>query len=330
MRFLAPDRLDCTLTLEARRTHKATSKDTHLPQDMGFRRSLNQRVSPLPIKVSATIAIALMAALLLGVAARAQTIPADGSIPILWDLTHRVEKPDTSGLRLIRFITEDDYPPFDFTLPDGTLTGFNVDLARAICEELQVACTVQARRWDTLVSSLDENRGDAIIASMQINNETRKRVAFTAPYYLTPGRFVTLRTSPLTEAIPEALAGHTIGVIGTSAHRVFLETFFPKSTIKTFESPQALRAALRTGEVETLFGDANALSFWLNGTDAAGCCIFKGGAFLDPNFFGEGVGIAVKSSNSNMRRVLDYALARLADRGVYADLYLKYFPIGAY
>jgi polar amino acid transport system substrate-binding protein len=271
-----------------------------------------------------------MATLLFSQAVGAQTSPADSSVPLLWDLTHRVEKPDISGLRLIRFVTEDDYPPFDFTLPDGTLTGFNVDLARAICEELQVACTVQARRWDTLIPSLDENRGDAIIASMAINEETRKRVAFTAPYYLTPGRFVTLRTSPLAEAIPEALAGHTIGVERKSAHRAFLETFFAKSTLKTFESPQALRAALRNGEVETMFGDANALSFWLNGSDAAGCCTFKGGAFLDPNFFGEGVGIAVRNGNSNLRRVLDYALAKVAGRGIYADLYLKYFPIGAY
>ena len=270
------------------------------------------------------------ATLFLGATANAQPAPPDSSVPLLWDLTHRVEKSDTSGLRLIRFMTEDDYPPFHFTLPDGTLTGFNVDLARAICEELQVACTVQARRWDTLISSLDENRGDAIIASMQINNETRKHVAFTAPYYLTPGRFATVRSSPITQAIPEALAGHTIGVVGNSAHRAFLETFFAKSDIRTFDSPQALRAALRNGEIETIFGDANALSFWLNGTDAAGCCMFRGGAFLDPNFFGEGVGIAVRSGNGNLRRVLDYALAKLAGRGVYADLYLKYFPIGAY
>jgi polar amino acid transport system substrate-binding protein len=275
-------------------------------------------------------AAALVAALLAGGAALAQTPSADSSVPLLWDLGHRVEKPDTSGLRLIRFMTEDDYPPFNFTLPDGTLTGFNVDLARAICEELQVACTVQARRWDTLIPSLDENRGDAIIASMAINDETRKRVGFTAPYYLTPGRFVTPRASPLGDAIPEVLAGHTIGVVGQSAHRAFLDMFFPKSTLKTFESPQAMRAALRNGEIDTMFGDANALSFWLNGTDAAGCCTFKGGAFLDPNFFGEGVGIAVRNGNANLRRVLDYALAKLAERGVYADLYLKYFPIGAY
>ncbi len=274
--------------------------------------------------------VGIVVALLFSSSWRAQSATNDSAVPLLWDLSHRVEKPDTAGLRLIRFLTEDDFPPFNFTLSDGTLTGFNVDLARAICEELKVACTIQPRRWDTLVSSLNENRGDAIIASMQINSETRKQLAFTAPYYLTPGRFVTLRSSPLTEGLPEALASHTIGVVGNSAHRAFLDTYFGKSNIKTFESPQALRAALRSNEIETLFGDANALSFWLNGTDAAGCCIFKGGAFLDPNFFGEGVGIAVRSGNSNLRRILDYALAKLAERGVYADLYLKYFPVGAY
>lgn len=241
--------------------------------------------------------VGIVVALLFSSSWRAQSATNDSAVPLLWDLSHRVEKPDTAGLRLIRFLTEDDFPPFNFTLSDGTLTGFNVDLARAICEELKVACTIQPRRWDTLVSSLNENRGDAIIASMQINSETRKQLAFTAPYYLTPGRFVTLRSSPLTEGLPEALASHTIGVVGNSAHRAFLDTYFGKSNINTFESPQALRAALRSNEIETLFGDANALSFWLNGTDAAGCCIFKGGAFLDQNFFGEGVGIAVRSGN---------------------------------
>jgi polar amino acid transport system substrate-binding protein len=280
------------------------------------------------MRLSASIA-AMMAALLLGAPARAQSAP-DAAVPLLWDLTHRLERPDTSGLRLIRFLTEDDYPPFDFTLPDGTLAGFNVDLARAICTELKVACTVQSRRWDTLITSLDENRGDAIIASLAINKETRKRVDFTAPYYLTPGRFVTLRASPLADALPESLTGHTIGVERQSAHRVFLETFFSGATIKAFEGAQALRSALRNGEVEALFGDANALSVWLNGTDAAGCCMFKSGAFLDPNFFGEGVGIAVKTGNTSLRRILDYALVKLAERGAYADLYLKYFPIGAY
>ena len=71
--------------------------------------------------------------------ALAQASPA----PSFQDPQHRFEKPDISALRVLRFTVEDDYPPFGFALPDGTLAGFNVDLARAICEELRVSCTVQ-------------------------------------------------------------------------------------------------------------------------------------------------------------------------------------------
>ncbi|MGZ9410061.1 MAG: transporter substrate-binding domain-containing protein, partial [Methylocystis sp.] len=50
----------------------------------------------------------------------------------------------------------------------------------------------------------------------------------------------------------------------------------------------------------------------------------------DPKYFGEGVGIAVKKGNAPLRRALDYALSRLAQRGVFAELYLKYFPVGPF
>src|SRR5688572_10097506 len=47
-------------------------------------------------------------------------------------------KPDWSWLVLLRFVTEADYPPFNYYDEDGVLTGFNIDLARALCAELEV------------------------------------------------------------------------------------------------------------------------------------------------------------------------------------------------
>jgi polar amino acid transport system substrate-binding protein len=51
-----------------------------------------------------------------------------------------------------RFLTETDYPPFNFTGPDGNPAGFNVDLARLLCEEIKVTCTVQMRQFETLLT----------------------------------------------------------------------------------------------------------------------------------------------------------------------------------
>src|SRR3954453_1117683 len=101
----------------------------------------------------------------------AQTLPkanveaAPQAVPGFWDPRRRPERPDLSRVNVIRFLTETDYPPFNFAGPDGNPQGFNVDLARLMCEELKVGCTIQMRRFETLVGSLNESRGDAVIAS---------------------------------------------------------------------------------------------------------------------------------------------------------------------
>ena len=256
---------------------------------------------------------------------------ADGApIPNFWDPQHRVDRPETSSFRVIRFVTEDDYPPFGFALPDGSLSGFNVDLARALCEELRVQCTVQARRWDTMIEAIEQSRADAAIASIAMTPANRARVDFTAPYYKTPARFVARAAVALPDTSPEALAGKTVGVVARSAHEAYLRAFFPRVTVRVYDNALALRSALKRNEVEIAFGDGVAFALWLNGTDASGCCAFRGGPYTESRFFGEGVGIALRRDNQAMKRALDYALKRVAERGVYADLYLKYFPVGFY
>src|SRR5579885_2215615 len=78
------------------------------------------------------------------------------AVPSFWDPRRRPERPDLTRITIIRFLTETDYPPFNFTGADGTPAGFNVDLARMICEEMKVPCTVQQRRFDTLIPSQQE------------------------------------------------------------------------------------------------------------------------------------------------------------------------------
>ena len=252
-------------------------------------------------------------------------------VPSFWDPNRRLTKPDTSAIHLIRFITADDYPPFNFAQPDGELTGFNVDLARAVCNELQVACTIQARRWDSLLQSLDENKGDALIASVAVNAQSRERMDFTAPYFVLPGRFA-IRTDkpPASEATPEKMGAAKVGVVAGSAHEAWLKVYFPKLDIKPFDAAESARRALVNGDVDAIFADSVSLAVWLNGSDSAGCCSFFGGPFLDSAYFGEGLAIAVRRDDNALRRALDYALARVAERGVYAELYLKYFPVGAF
>jgi polar amino acid transport system substrate-binding protein len=253
-----------------------------------------------------------------------------GSVPSFWEPQSHLVKPSLEGLRNIRFLTEDDYPPFHFALPDGRLSGFDVDLARAICEELSITCTIQARRFDTLIDALNEDQGDAIMAAIRIDPPSRAKLDFSRPYYSTPARFVSLAALEAAPATPESLRGKTIGVQAQSAHEAFLSTYFPETARKAYESQEMLREALAKGSIDTIFGDGISLSLWLESPAGQQCCRFRGGPYFNPTLFGEGVGIAVKKGNWQLRQALDYALSALAKRGTYATLYLKYFPIGFY
>src|SRR6476469_10351289 len=131
-------------------------------------------------------------------------VQAPASVPGFWDPRRRPERPDISRITQIRFLTEFDYPPFNYAGADGNPAGFNVELARLICEELKLQCTIQLRRFDTLLQALAENRADAVIASLAVTPETRQRVDFSDPYYRAPARFVARRDTDLRDAVPES------------------------------------------------------------------------------------------------------------------------------
>ena len=233
-------------------------------------------------------------------------------------------------MSLIRFLTEIDYPPFNYLSGDGNPAGLNVDLARAICEELKIACSVQMRRFDTLLASLADNRGDAVMASITVTPETRKLADFTDPYYRTPARFVARRDGAIKDVQPEQLEGKQVAVAAGTAHEAFLKALFTEVNIHTYATPELAREALKKGEVDLLFGDGISLAFWLNGTDSQNCCIFRGGPFTESRYFGEGVGIAVKRGNDTLRQGFNWALFRLWEKGRFNDLWLRYFPISPF
>ncbi|MCK9908648.1 transporter substrate-binding domain-containing protein [Microbacteriaceae bacterium K1510] len=252
------------------------------------------------------------------------------AVPGFWDPRRRPERPDLTRITLIRFLTETDYPPFNYAGPDGTPAGFNVDLARLICEEIKVACTIQMRRFDTLVDALNRNEGDAVIASFAETPEMRLKVDFSDPYYRMPARFVSRKDFDIDVVKPEALEGKKIAVVAGTSHEAYLKALFTEAELKTYPNAEAARAALKKGEVDLLFGDGISLAFWLNGTDSGGCCVFRGGPYLESRFFGEGVGIAVRRGNELLRQTFNWALFRLWEKGRFTDLWLRYFPVSPY
>jgi polar amino acid transport system substrate-binding protein len=230
----------------------------------------------------------------------------------------------------IRFLTDSDYPPFNYFDEDNVLTGFNVDLARAICLELAAACDIQVRPWAELLPALRRGETDAVIASHAVSATAVQIVDFTDRYYHTPARFAGKRDGPRLEVTPEGLEGKRIAVAKGTAHEAYLRAFFRDSSIRSFETPELARDALITGAVDLLFDDGIGLAFWLNGTASKACCEFKGGPFGEPKYFGDGVAIAVRRDDPQLKMLINAALRKMRASGRFEELVLRYFPVRAF
>jgi polar amino acid transport system substrate-binding protein len=269
------------------------------------------------------VALLLLAmfAILPGTAVAQEAAPDSAAAEATVEPTRRV---------VVRFLTESDFPPFNFYDEDGVLVGFNVDVARAICLELNTACDIKVRPWGELLLALRRGEADAVIAAHAVTPQALANVDFTDSYFYTPGRFAGKLGGEPIQMTPEGLESKRIGVARSTAHEAYLKAFFRSSAIKSYESPDLARDALIQGEVDYVFDDGVSLIFWLHGTASKRCCEMKGGPYLEPKFFGDGIAIAVPKNDQQIKTLINGALARLRANGRLDELVERYFPVKVY
>lgn len=253
-------------------------------------------------------------------------------IPNFWDLKERLPKPQLDNLQRLRFLTTVDFPPFNYIDSTGRLAGFHVDLARRICAELGISekCQIQALPWAELEAAMAKGEGEAILAGIAVTADTRQTFAFSRPYMQFAARFAMQKANALTEPLYLGLAGKRIGVMAGSAHEKMLRAYFPAVRPVTYQRTEWLYEDLRAGKIDGGFGDGMRLAFWLAGSDSASCCRFAGGPYIAPEFLGNGLAIAVKPEDAQLADAFNYALREIQVKGVFAELYLRYFPLSFY
>ncbi|ESZ11866.1 transporter substrate-binding domain-containing protein [Mesorhizobium sp. L48C026A00] len=254
---------------------------------------------------------------------------AEPQVPMLWDAKERLPKPDLSALPRLRFLTTTDFPPFNFLDGAGRLSGFHVDLARAICAELGIAekCQIQALPWAELEGALQKGEGEAIIAGIAATPESRSKYAFSRSYLQFPARFIMPKAKALTEPIFDRLRGKRVGVVAGSAHERMLRDYFGTVQVVPFAQLKELYDGLKDGKVDAGFGDGMRFAFWLGSSNAAACCRFAGGPYLAPEYLGSGMAIATRANDPALAAAFDYALQEISVKGIFAEFYLRYFPV---
>ncbi|WP_245258993.1 transporter substrate-binding domain-containing protein [Salinarimonas rosea] len=274
----------------------------------------------------------LLLALLLATPVQAQSpavVLPEPAIPNFWDPRAPREPVELPSGRTIRFLTSPDFPPLHFLGADGVPTGFVVEVARAACVEAGVACTIQARPFETLLPALAAGEGDAVAAALRITAELREDHAVTAPFFRFPARLAAPAAAAAGFDV-EAVEAARVGVVAGTAHEAYVETFWPGATRVPAQTLAEAQEGLRAGETDLLFADGLALALWVGGRASEGCCTLVSGPFLDSRFFGEGIGFIFRPGDARLAEAFDAALARLWAQGTYAEIYLRFFPVGPF
>ncbi|MFN0262959.1 ABC transporter substrate-binding protein [Tepidamorphus sp. 3E244] len=229
----------------------------------------------------------------------------------------------------VRIGTEGAYPPFNYFDSDNQLQGFDVDIAKALCDEMKVECEFVAQDWEGIIPALIANKYDAIIASMSITPERQEKVDFTEKYYSTPPALIAPSDSELSATDPGTLEGKTIGAQASTTHATFLEDVYKNSTIKLYGTQDEANLDLASGRLDAVAADSVVLSEWLK-TDDGACCKMVGPMENDPQYFGDGAGIAVRKGEDDLREMFNKAIAAIRENGTYEKIEAKYFDFSVY
>jgi arginine/ornithine transport system substrate-binding protein len=230
----------------------------------------------------------------------------------------------------IRIGVEGAYPPFSWVDPDGTLKGFDIDIALALCKEIDAECELVQQDWDGIIPALLARKYDAIVASMSITEERKKKVAFSNKYYNTPAKFVRKKGSGI-EITKESLKGKTVGVQRATTHDNFISAEFGDTVeIKRYATQDEAYLDAVAGRVDLLLADSVAMGDGFLKTDQGKDFEYVGPGYTDPKYFGEGVGIAIRKKDKDLVDLFNTAIEVILKNGTYKSINDKYFEFNVY
>jgi polar amino acid transport system substrate-binding protein len=229
----------------------------------------------------------------------------------------------------IRIGTEGAYPPFNFVDTDGTVKGFDVDIALALCAEMKAECEVVTQDWDGIIPALLAGKFDAIIASMSITDERKKTVDFTNKYYQTPPAIAVPKDSDIAGVSPADLAGKVVGAQASTTHSSWAEATLTDSEVKIYPAADEYKLDLQNGRLDAAVDDVVVLSDWL-ATETGACCKIVGTITQIDEIHGLGSGIAIRKEDTALRDKFNAAIEAIRANGKYDEIQKKYFAFDIY
>jgi polar amino acid transport system substrate-binding protein/arginine/ornithine transport system substrate-binding protein len=224
----------------------------------------------------------------------------------------------------VRIGVEGNYPPFSQVAADGALSGFDIDIANALCAKMEVQCEMVQQEWDGMIPALNAKKFDMIVASMSITDKRKEVVDFSDPYYDVPSRFIA-KEGAFSGYTPEDVKGKTIIVLRNSPRADYIAATYPENPVLLVDKEPAVYLELEAGRGDIAFGSSvvSGESF-LKQPEGKGFAQVGEAIFLTEGADG-GVGIAIRKGEDDLKAKVNTALAGIMEDGTYKALADKYF-----
>ena len=229
----------------------------------------------------------------------------------------------------LRIGVEGAFPPFSEKTPEGALTGFDIEIAEALCHELGRTCVLIEQDWDGIIPALNARKYDAIVASMSITEERKRVVDFTERYYYSPAALIAPSGSPL-KASRKGTERRVIGVQRATVQECYHAKHFPDSELRQYGTLEEALLDMIAGRVDGVLVDVFPALEWVEDPKNHGNYEMIATDLYDEDCFGEGIGIAVRQGDDELREALNGAIRAIRANGVYQRINDRYFSVDIY
>lgn len=230
----------------------------------------------------------------------------------------------------LKVAVDPTYEPFTYKTPQGELTGFDVDIAKAVCEQIKRKCVFVEQVWDSMIPGLQAKKYDAIISSMSMTDERRRVVDFSDRYYKTPSAIVVKKDVQYSG--PASLKGKKIGVLkGSTQEKWAMGELKPAGvTVVPYEAQDQVYLDINSGRLDGTVADKVEVHGGFLRKPEGKDYGYVGPDQYETKYYGDGIGIALRKNQGDLKKQINEAIKTIRSNGTYNTIAKKYFDFDPY
>lgn len=246
----------------------------------------------------------------------------------------------------LRFATEGAFRPWNWTEPNGTLAGFEIDLNKDLCARVKVECEMVPQAFDGLIPALNAGKFDAVMSGMSVTPKREEAVLFSIPYGSTGQTFATLKDGPVgklpdtgvlyslatdeagaiaeLEKLKPLLKGKVVGVQSSTIAAAFLDKYLKGVVeVREYKTTEQHDLDLLAGRVDIVMASMAYLSTFK--AKPGNEDVIVSGPRFQGGMLGKGSAIAFRKGQTELKEKFDAAIRAANADGTVKRLSAKYF-----